>query len=198
MAAPNLSSPSEVWKDVESYESLYQVSNLGRVKSKSRGTFLKCYKDKSGYWRVSLTRRNKTTSKLLHRLIACHFIPNPEGKPQVNHIDGNKSNPSIENLEWVTPTENALHASAMGLLDGMAQKSRIRMVGVGAKYGSKNIKIAIDATRKHFAALDNDGNVVSEHKGIKTFCRERGFNSKHFFTCLKSGLPYRGVRYKYL
>lgn len=105
----------EIWRDVEGYEGLYQVSNLGRVKSLSRvfskGTkILKPLKINSGYFIVNLWKNNRCTHKLIHRLVANEFIDNPHKKKCVNHIDGNKENNNINNLEWVTPSENLSHA----------------------------------------------------------------------------------------
>ncbi len=68
-----------------------------------------------GYLRVTLYKDGSRKNFLIHRLIATHFIPNPENKPQVNHIDGNKINNNIDNLEWVTPSENTQHAYDTGL-----------------------------------------------------------------------------------
>lgn len=101
----------EIWKDVKESNGLYQISNLGRLKSfvKWRGSnerIRKSYISKNGYLYINLL--NLTTP--LHRLIAIAFIPNPENKPTVNHIDGNKLNNNIDNLEWNTYSENNQHA----------------------------------------------------------------------------------------
>lgn len=88
----------------------YQISNLGRVKN-SKGKFISIYLSKKGYQKVSFNG----TSKFVHRLVALLFCDNPEGKPQVNHIDGVKTNNIYTNLEWVTNAENQLHAWRMGL-----------------------------------------------------------------------------------
>lgn len=117
----------EVWKDVVGYEGLYEVSNLGRVKSLVRklgdGTgkgfstkekILKTSKS-NNYKQAHLYNLNKFKSRLIHRMVATAFIPNPLNKPQVNHIDGVKSNNVASNLEWVTAKENQLHAIKTGL-----------------------------------------------------------------------------------
>lgn len=89
----------EEWKDIIGYKGLYQISNLGRVKNRN-GKLLKGYTNNKGYQMVHL--RTKETNKLysIHRLVATHFIPNPDNLPQVNHKDENKMNNSIKNLEW--------------------------------------------------------------------------------------------------
>lgn len=126
----------EVWKDVVGYEGLYQVSNLGRVKSLDRqiirsngtGYFVKEKILKSslrnGYPCVSL-HSDKGRKKYTHRLIAEAFIPNPKNKPEVNHINGIKNDNRIKNLEWATYSENIKHAYNTGL--------RIHNVGKGEK-----------------------------------------------------------------
>ena len=108
-----MSDQEEIWKDIEGYEGKYQVSNMGRVKSfsldKKDGKLLKPSPTTYGYLGVHLSLRNKERAHYIHRLIAQHFIPNPENKKTINHIDGNKQNNGIENLEWATNLENNLH-----------------------------------------------------------------------------------------
>ena len=103
----------EIWKDIKDYEGLYQVSNFGRIKS-TKMKFGKQYIETImqpsmtvwGYCRVCLIKDKKGKNKYVHRLVAETFIPNPENKPQVNHIDSNKLNNNVSNLEWVTAKEN--------------------------------------------------------------------------------------------
>lgn len=99
----------EIWKDIKGYEGLYQISNFGRVKR--NGNILKPI-DSHGYKYVHLCNKNhERKNHAIHRLVALTFIYNPSNLPQVNHIDGDKSNNLITNLEWVTATENAYHKS---------------------------------------------------------------------------------------
>ena len=109
---------TEVWKDIQGYEGLYQVSNKGRVRSidrliiqKSGGN--KCRKGQllkptvqNGYYKVALAKYNKKTNFRVHRLVADAFIPNPNNWSFINHIDENKSNNNAENLEWCTRQYN--------------------------------------------------------------------------------------------
>jgi hypothetical protein len=118
---------NKIWKDIPEYEGLYQVSNFGEVKSlsKPRNVFNSCYIAKErilkpalndkGYKVVVLTKNKKHKTFRVHRLVALAFINNYESKPQVNHIDGNKLNNNIENLEWCTNGENEKHAYKLGL-----------------------------------------------------------------------------------
>ena len=98
----------EIWRDIEGYEGLYQISNKGRVKSLYKGSerILKPWDNGRGYLLVTLCKNGVALSKSIHRLVAISFIINPENKPQVNHKDENKSNNCIENLEWATAKEN--------------------------------------------------------------------------------------------
>ena len=104
---------NEIWKDIEGYEGLYQISNLGRVKSCSKlhsvkkgGTYMSKErilvpgKDKEGYLHVRLSKNWKVKLCKIHRLVALAFIPNPENYPIINHIDEIKTNNCVNNLEW--------------------------------------------------------------------------------------------------
>ena len=111
---------TEIWKDISGYEGLYQVSNFGRVKRFYKTTPPRILKPgiRRGYSFVELSCSNEGEQRQIHRLVAQAFIPNPESKPQINHIDGCKTNNRIENLEWVTAAENMQHAFATGLMAG--------------------------------------------------------------------------------
>lgn len=106
----------EVWKEVEGFSS-YLISNYGRLKSKQRKIVLKT-RVKEGYYDYRLNDSNgEKRSVRIHRLVAENFIPKPNANEplQVNHIDGNKLNNRVENLEWVTARENQMHAIRTGL-----------------------------------------------------------------------------------
>ena len=103
----------EQWKAIKGFEE-YQISTDGRVKARS-GKILAPNDNGFGYLHVHLMKDGKPHAKKIHRLVAEAFIDNPEQKPQVNHIDGNKANNSLDNLEWTTCSENMKHACANGL-----------------------------------------------------------------------------------
>lgn len=105
----------EIFKDIKDYDGLYQISNCGRVKSLKRNIILKPSANNKGYLHVILYKNGNSKIGRIHRLVAENFIPNPGNKPQINHIDGHKSNNNVNNLEWVTNSENQKHAFKMGL-----------------------------------------------------------------------------------
>ncbi len=92
----------EIWKDIPDYEGLYQISNLGRVQSYYRTKkLLSIHLDRYGYYYVALCKKGKVIKKKIHRLLSITFIPNPNNHSDVHHIDGNKINNSLVNLEWI-------------------------------------------------------------------------------------------------
>ena len=114
----------EIWKDIEGYEGLYQISNLGNVKSLERKKIdgrlchekiLKQAKNKCGYLSCEFCKDGVGRRFLIHRIVAQTFLPNPDGKREVNHINGIKTDNRVENLEWNTSKENQLHAYRSGL-----------------------------------------------------------------------------------
>lgn len=118
----------EIWKDIKGYNDIYKVSSLGNIKLSERevphwrggvsirkSKIIKNFKTKSGYLIVPLTKDGKEIKFLVHRIVAEAFIPNPENKPQINHINGNKTDNQVENLEWATRSENIKHADKNNL-----------------------------------------------------------------------------------
>lgn len=107
----------EIWKDIKDYEGLYQVSNLGKIKSLITNKELKQFKRSKlyPYYCVNLCKRKKHKMYAVHRLVAQTFIPNIKNKPQINHKSGIKTDNRVCNLEWCTNKENAKHAFKKGL-----------------------------------------------------------------------------------
>lgn len=158
----------EIWKDIEEYEGIYQVSNLGRVRSLDRldganhrlnGKVLKIRKNTHGYLDISLYKNSVSSNNTIHRLVAEAFIPNPENKPQVNHIDEDKTNNSLANLEWMTAKENNNH-------------------GTRNERSSKTKSIAIIATNTTTCES-------TEFYGINECARQLDLNSANITSVLK-------------
>lgn len=152
----------EVWKDIGGYEGLYLVSSKGRVKSleryrertdrvrmKIKDKVLKLRFSDDGYLKVDLTRGGKRKTFLVHRLVAVAFIPNPENKPKVNHIDGKKNNNEASNLEWSTTSENIKHAYATGLINTSKFKGE-------GNVNSKLSEMQIKYIRDNYIPRDKD------------------------------------------
>ncbi len=150
----------EIFKDIKGYEGLYQVSNLGRVKSFNRGKerILKPCLDRYGYFHVTLSKNGKQKGCTIHRLVATTFIPNPNNLPQINHIDGNKTNNKIENLEWCTAQENVTHRD---IINPRVNKIEGINILTGEAFIFQNAKLAGDFVG------GNNTNVIKVCKGKK-------------------------------
>lgn len=117
----------ETWKDIFGYEGLYQISNRGRLKSLVGGwrkseKILKSCHNTDGYLIIGLYKDKKRKTKRVARLIAEAFISNPNNKPQINHKNGIKTDDRIDNLEWVTSSENHQHAFRVGIKSQKGEK----------------------------------------------------------------------------
>ncbi len=145
----------EIWKDIVGYEGLYQVSNLGRVKSlynyKRNGTNILTPRLKKGYYTVGLRKNGKRNWRGVHRLIAQAFIPNPNNYPCVNHKDENKLNNVLENLEWCTIKYNNC-------------------------YGTR-IERVTEKTGKKVLQFDLKGNYIREYKSLEEAARMNNIKS---------------------
>lgn len=179
----------EVWKDIPGYEGLYQVSNLGRVKSLERYVRNRSKKirkperilsqstNNGGYKCVNLCKDGVQQGSFVHRLVAQAFIKNCEDATQVNHINGNKQDNRPENLEWCSPTENMIHAWKTGLQSGIRKKNDIRSVKI--------------------AQYDKEMNIVKVFPSIREAGRN-GFSAGKICECCKGKRKsYRDYIWKY-
>jgi hypothetical protein len=160
----------EQWKEVQNTNGKILISSTGRIKSLLRddtGRILKPQLDHKGYRRISVTIDGHKMTYKVHRLVAQAFIPNTDNKPQVNHIDGNKNNNAVENLEWVTNQENCNHAINAGLWDSVIAGSR-----------AENAK-----RMKKIKAIDINTGDVKVFNSISS--AEHYFNSRHICDVLK-------------
>ena len=146
----------ETFVEIEGFEN-YEVSNLGKVRNIKSGIMLKPWITKDGYLRHCLYKHNKRKNLLLHRIIATAFIDNPGKKPQVNHIDENKLNNDLSNLEWCTERENLIHGT--------------RTKRVAEKLSKKVIQ------------LDLNDNVLNEFESMKQAEQKTGVLVKNISSC---------------
>lgn len=178
----------EIWKDVGVYDGVdftgcYEVSNKGGVRALDRiimrkngrkqikdGHIMRQYDDGHGYMKVFLKKNGKMKSPKVHQLVALRFIPNPdtEHKTQVNHIDEDKTNNCVENLEWVTPSENVNH-------------------------GTRNQRVA-EKTGTPIAQLDQFGNLVKVWESVRDAGRY-GFSTGSIWRIINSPKIYRGYKW---
>ena len=156
----------EIYKDIEGFEGLYQVSNLGRVKSLNynhtgKEGVLTPALNSYGYCKVSLWKNGKMRVKSIHRLVADAFIDNPNNLPCVNHINGVKTDNSVENLEWCTYKENNAHA-----IENNLRPSQIKIVckETGKEY--KSIRHAADDVGTYESFLRYYVNTGKCYKGF--------------------------------
>lgn len=168
----------EIWKDIQGYEGYYQVSNLGRVKSfPRRGThinkihILKPSKNRKGYYQVVLSKNSEYQSKKIHRLVAKAFLENPNNYQQVNHIDGNKENNRVDNLEWCTNEYNMKHAWKLGLRDNIFKKGKGHQRSVVVNQ------------------FDLQGNFIKKWYCVRDIERQLGFDNRNICACCRKKRP---------
>lgn len=166
----------EIWKDIENYKGYYQVSNLGNVRrikiwcgNKNCSKFkngIKLLKKKISkkpdYYYANLTKNSKAKTHRIHRLVAQAFIPNPNNYPQVNHIDGNKLNNNVNNLEWCNNTYNIQEAIRIGL------------------WKKRNDKI-----RKKVIQYDKENNIINEYNSLIEAEIKTGVRNGNISQCCK-------------
>ena len=146
----------ETFVKIEGFEN-YEVSNLGKVRNIKSGRIIKPSLNKNGYLRLWLCENNKKKYLYLHRIIATAFIDNSEEKPCVNHIDENKTNNDLSNLEWCTERENAIHGT--------------------------RTKRAAEKHFKKVIQLDLNENVLNEFESMKQAEQETGVFARNISSC---------------
>lgn len=165
-----ISSLSEIWKEVKGYEGIYEVSSTGQVRN-SKGLILKQAKrPKTGYLYVLLRGKKKAFHANIQRLVAIAFLPNPNNYPVVNHINEDRTDNRVENLEWCSYSQNNIKSSK------------------------------VQATQKPIIQCDKKGNIISFHKGIHEAARKLGSGTfaTNICACLRGRVKsYKGYIWRY-
>ena len=170
----------EIWRPIDGFEGLYEVSNLGRVKSLwfCREKILKPKKRRNGYLQVGLRRNGKRKTFLIHRLVGEAFIPNPEGFEQVNHIDENKSNNCVSNIEWCSAKYNT-------------------------NYGSRNERMATALSKPVEASRFSDFREIELRFASTAEAGRNGYNHQNVSSCCRGCFhregnnKYRGLYWRF-
>lgn len=183
----------EIWKDIERYEDKYQISNKGNVKvikkwigNKYCSKYKKCdkiihpVKDSAGYYCVSLWKKSKSKTHRIHVEVAKAFIPNPNNYPVINHIDGNKTNNYVNNLEWCTYKHNSQEAMELGLL-------KPNYIGImKGKFGKQHNK---SKKVKQINKYTNE--IIAVFDGINEAHRQTGINSGNISACCRKQINFK-------
>lgn len=184
----------EIWKDIKGSNNLYQISNLGRVKSMNyrnsgKEGFLSVYIMNTGYPATHLIIDGKEKTCLIHRLVAEAFIPNPENKPEVDHINCDRTDFRIENLKWVTSKENSNNPTTL--------KNHWSLNGGESYFKGKLGRLNI--LSKMVIQLDREYHIVKIWDSLMDVHRELGFDCGHISNCcLGKRKTHKGYIWMYL
>ena len=177
----------EIWKPIKDYEDCYEISNWGRVRSKDRyirvcgggerlirGQIIKPMICTNGYYEICISRNKKRKVILLHRLVAIHFIENPNNYPEVNHKDEDITNNHVDNLEWCTSKYNA-------------------------NYGTRNQRCLEKIIKKPVRQLSLDGELIEIFSAIKDAMRKTGVDESQIIrVCKGKNLTAGGFKWEYV
>lgn len=171
------------WKRLDGIVDDYAVSDCGEVMRLSTGEIIK-QSNPNQYPSVSLKNKYGTLNCTVHRLVAVAFLPNPENKPAVNHIDGNKKNNHVSNLEWVTTRENNLHMHRVILGRNPKRKARPKAEMYGTKHERTVLVLGINQS-------DGSRLVIAGAKQRK----DLGMHDSCFYKKMRAGKPYKGYMF---
>lgn len=171
------------FRQIKGFEGIYSISENGKVSSIRRSLGKRLMKNRikpNGYVGIKLCNNGKQFHLSIHRLVALHFVDNPNNYPEVNHKDGNKENNHYLNLEWVTSSENQKHAFRLVLQKVRKGKDHVQSIPINQ--------------------LDLNGNFVKSWESIKQVKRELGFNTFGIIKCCKNEKRYKtayGFKWEY-
>lgn len=179
----------EEWRPVVGFEGLYEVSNIGRVRSLTRyKKVIKPIITNTGYFQYQLWHNGVCRTGLAHRLVAQAFVPNTDNKPIVNHIDENKLNNSADNLEWVTHVENCNYGTAIARRTAHLDYSKRRI----------NNKHQIEVASKPIIQLDENGDPLRWWESITKCSAAIGVSRSAIGKAIKRGGKIRqGFQFRY-
>ena len=166
---------NEKAKEVLGFEDRYIITSLGRIYSLKKRRFLR--PSRGVYITITLYGKDRTKNVSIHRLVASAFIENIENKKYVNHIDGNKHNNIVSNLEWVTSSENALHAFSTGLKKS-SEKQR--------EWARRHVRDLHKKIRKKIKQINNNGEVVMEYESIRAAARVMNVSHQALLAAVKN------------
>lgn len=177
-----------IWKPIKGFKS-YQISNTGLIK---RANKILSPFNNQGYLRILLHEGDKHQKKLVHRLVAEAFIPNPDNKPQINHIDLDKKNNHVDNLEWVTNKENVAHA--IKHIPERRKQLKQDMSKIGKKHGRQN---GINSS-KPINQYDLEGKLINTFESARDAHRQLGYSYKVISKCCNgNSKTYKGFIWKF-
>jgi len=162
----------EIWKIAHLGDGKYYVSNFGNVRGPLK--MIKLQETKTGYYSMRIRSKNTTPklkTALIHRLVAIAFIPNPDNKPFINHINFNRKDNRVENLEWCTPKENSDHTIKNGRANKNTDKVKEKASEIGRKYGYINIMKGLGLKTKKIYWTDLEGNILGVFRSYREASR---------------------------
>jgi len=176
---------NEIMKDIEGFKDNYSISNRGRLWSKKKNKFLK--PSIGRYKTITLYDKKKTLNTSIHRLVALAFVANIDCKSEVNHKDGDKLNNEFYNLEWVTTSENNIHAFKLGLRKP-SEKQR--------EFARIHAKTLCEKTSKQVNQLSKKGKFIMKFKSIREASRVMGTSHQSILRAIKKNGNSSGFKWE--
>ena len=173
-----------MWKPIQGYEDEYLISDRGEVWSIRGNRILQPKREKTGYLRITLSTPTSRKTFAVHRLVALAFIPNPENKPTVNHLNEIKNDNRVENLSWATHREQNVHgtriARAMANTNWVARSTRVDYYAIARKHNYETMNAK---QMRKVAQLNPTGEIITTYDSIGQAARSIGVSSGRIWEC---------------